>query len=115
LAAVGSGYSWRSSSSSLSSFGSGQAKPARRARWMHSPAAVALSPRLAAIWRLEFAGVDRNCRRKWRARVHLLNPRSLWQAGASAGHRGHDGCADLALWLVQADDRASVEQPSRAA
>jgi len=35
---------------------------------------------------------------------HFIHLRSLWQFGASAGHRGHAACTDLALWLVQAND-----------
>ena len=38
--------------------GSGQARPARRARRMQSPAAVALTPRLAAILRLDMPAAD---------------------------------------------------------
>jgi UDP-glucose 4-epimerase len=34
----------------------------------------------------------------------LIDLRGLWQSGATAGHRGHAACTDLALWLVQADD-----------
>src|SRR5262249_32919500 len=38
--------------------GSGQARPARRARKMQSRAAVALTPRLTAIWRLDMPAAD---------------------------------------------------------
>ena len=49
----GGGYRRNSSAASLRSSGSGQIKPARRARRMHSPAAVTPIDRLAAIWRLD--------------------------------------------------------------
>jgi len=38
--------------------GNGQVSPTRRARRMDSPAAVALTPRLAAIWRLDIPAAD---------------------------------------------------------
>src|ERR1700730_15246346 len=47
----GEGTQGRSSASSLRSAGSGQLKPARRARRMQSPAAVTPIDRLAAIFR----------------------------------------------------------------
>ena len=49
----GGGYRSRSSAASLRSSGSGQLKPARRARRMQSPAAVTPIDRLAAIFRLD--------------------------------------------------------------
>src|SRR5215472_4232177 len=57
-ATAGGGNSRRSRASSVSSSGSGQMRPARRARRMHSPAAVALTPRAAAILRLDMPAAD---------------------------------------------------------
>src|SRR6476620_10000431 len=52
-ATSGGGYKSRSSASSLRFSGSGQLRPARRARRTQSPAAVAPIDRLAAIFRLD--------------------------------------------------------------
>jgi hypothetical protein len=57
------GDRWRrisrsSSVSSVRAFGSGQPRPARRARKMQSRAAVALTPRLTAIWRFDMPAAD---------------------------------------------------------
>jgi hypothetical protein len=48
----------RDSAASDKPSGNGQPRPACRARRMHSPAAVALTPRLAAILRLDMPAAD---------------------------------------------------------
>ena len=54
----------------------------------------------------QLAGPDRNGDQSWCAPVHLfIDLRGLRQSDAGTSHRGHASWADLALWLVQADDR----------
>src|SRR5215475_15694499 len=57
-ATAGGGNNWRSRAPSVMPSGSGQLRPARRARRIHSPAAVALTPRLPAILRLDMPAAE---------------------------------------------------------
>src|SRR5215831_10036549 len=70
--------------------GSGQVRPARRARRMHSPAAVALTPRLLAILRLDMPAAHGLSRSRI-LRMGNLGPGmpcSLWKRSEAMPIRG---------------------------